>query len=100
MAKILKKEAKRLMAKVPNEYVFHCQDGRILKNMQELENALNTMADDTFWYHSNGEKSDFGNWVRDVIDDQKLARDLSKAASRGQAAKSVKSRIAFLSSKV
>ena len=100
MAKILKKDAKRLMAKVPNDYVFHCQDGQILKNIQELENALNTMADETFSYHSNSEKSDFGNWVRDIINDQKLARDLNKAANRTQAAKSVKSRIAFLSSKV
>jgi len=99
MAKILKKDAKRLMAKVPSEYVFHCSDGRTLKSMQELEDALNSMADDTFSYHSNGERSDFGNWVRDIINDQKLARDLSKASSRGQAAKSVKSRIAFLNSK-
>ena len=100
MAKILKKDAKKMMARVSKEHVFRCCDGRSLKNMEELENAFNTMADETFSYHSNGEKSDFSNWVRDVIKDEKLARDLSKAGSRSQAAKSVKSRLTFLNNKV
>ncbi len=100
MAKILKKDAKKMMARVPKEYVFRCSDGRNLKNMQELETALNTMAAETFSYHSNGDKSDFSNWVREIIQDQKLARDLSKADSQSQAAKSVKSRLTFLNNKV
>lgn len=100
MATILKKEAKKFMARVPKEHVFYCQDGRILKNSKELGQALSTMADETFKYHANSNKSDFSNWVKDIITDQKLAKDLTKATTREDAANSVKSRVAYLSTKI
>jgi hypothetical protein len=100
MATILKKDAKKMLAKVPEENVFWCRDGRIVKNMRELEKALTSMADETYTYHSNGAKADFSNWVKDVIGDEKLAKDLGKAPDRTQAAKSVTSRISFLDKKL
>jgi hypothetical protein len=68
--------------------------------MKELGEALTSMADETFAYHSNEEKKDFSNWVRDIIRDEKLARDLQKSLNRTQAAKRVAERVAFLSSKL
>ena len=97
MAETLKQEAKRLLADVPNEYVFRCHDGLILQGMKELENALNSTADEIYVFHANTEKNDFTNWVRDVIKDDILAKDLQKAKNRTQAAKFVASRIAVLS---
>ena len=44
MAETLKQEAKRLLADVPEEYVFRCCDGQILRNMKEFGDALNTMT--------------------------------------------------------
>lgn len=96
MTKILKKDARKLLAKVPQEQAFWCCDGRALRNVRELEQALANMADETFAYHSNGEKTDFGNWVQDVIGDEKLAKDLIKAQNQTQAAKAVSSRITML----
>ena len=58
-----KQEAQRFLSKVPEEHVFYCQDGRILKDMKELGEALAVMADETFAYHANTEKKDFGNWA-------------------------------------
>jgi len=92
----LKYDAQKLLAIVPEEYVFRCHDGRILKNMKELGEALAVMADETFAYHSNSEKKDFSNWVRDVIGDEKLAKDLENALDRNQAARIVASRIDIL----
>jgi hypothetical protein len=69
-----------LLAKVPVEYAFLCHDGKVFTN-------LVVMSDETFGYHSNPEKNDFSNWVRDVIKDKKLARDFQKSASPDQAAK-------------
>ena len=89
----LKYDAQKLLTLVPEEYVFRCHDGRILKNMKELGEALAVMADETFAYHSNSEKKDFSNWVRDVIGDEKLAKDLENALDRNQAARIVTSRI-------
>jgi hypothetical protein len=100
VARILKKDAERLLGKVPDEYVFRCSDGRIMNSMQELGDALNLMSDDTYSYHANAERNDFGNWVRDVIGDQKLTNDLLKAADRTKAVMAVANRVAFLNTKL
>jgi hypothetical protein len=100
MAETLKQEAKRLLADVPNEYVFRCNDGLILQGMKELGNALNSMTDETYVFHANTEKNDFANWTRDIIKDERLAKDLQIEPNRVQAAKMVTNRIAILSKKV
>ena len=82
MAGTLKEQAQKFLSKVSEEYIFLCQDGRVLWDMKELTEALTTMTDETFAYHSNAEKKDFSNWVRDIIGDEKLAKDLEKATSR------------------
>jgi hypothetical protein len=97
MAETMKQEAKRHLADVPNENVFRCHDGLTLQGMKELGNALNSMADETYVFHANTEKNDFTNWVRDVIKDDVLAKDLQKAMNRTHAAKLVASRISALS---
>jgi hypothetical protein len=89
----------KLLEKTPPEYVFYCHDGVIFSDTNELAAGLATMSDETFAYHSNSEKQDFSNWVRDVIGDNKLANDLARATSREQATEYVVARIALLSGK-
>lgn len=96
MVTITKAIAKERLSDVPEEKQFWCHDGRYLKNLEELETALGQMTDDTFSYHTNESKTDFSNWVRDVIGDEKLAKDLLKSATPVQAAKSVAARIKWL----
>jgi len=98
--KISKEEASRRLGDVPDEERFWCHDGNLLKNLRELEKALVDMSDETFHYHLGEGRNDFGNWARDVVGDDKLANDLSKAKSRIQASKAVTQRISFLQSKV
>jgi hypothetical protein len=100
MAKIQKLDAGKLLGDVPDENLFRCHDGSIFSNMKELRDGLETMSDETFVFHANADKNDFSNWVREIIKDEKLARDLSKARSRLQAVKSVASRISFLSARL
>lgn len=100
MVRITKSVAEKRLGDVSQEEQFWCHDGRYLKNLQELEAALEQMAEDTFRYHVNETKSDFSNWVRDVIGDEKLARDLRKNTSGALAAKSVAERLNWLKSKV
>ena len=100
MTRILKQDAERVLANVPEEYVFRCCDGCILRNMKELGEVFANTTDETFTYHSNEDKNDFSNWVRDIIRDEKLARDIGKSPNRTQAAKNVSERMAFLSSKI
>jgi len=98
--KISKEEANRRLGDVPDGKHFWCHDGKLIKNLGELEKALNDMSDETFHYHSSEGRNDFSNWIRDVVGDNKLAKDLSKAKSRIRASNAVAQRISFLQSKV
>jgi len=100
IVKISKEEANRRLGDVPNEKHFWCHDGKSIRNLRELEKALNAMSDETFHYHSGEGRKDFSNWIRDVVGDNKLANDLSKAKSRIQASKALTQRISFLQSKL
>ena len=100
MTKILKQDAEKRLADVPGEYVFWCNDGRIIKSMRELKEALEQMGDESYVYHVNAEKNDFSTWVKDVLVDEKLARDLSKSVDRAEASRCVAARVTFLASKL
>ena len=99
MTRITKEIAGKMLGEVPNGKQFYCTDGRVVKNLPELESALKEMSEETFRYHSSETKSDFSNWVRDVIGDEKLSQDLQKSANRTQAVKKVADRITWLHSK-
>jgi hypothetical protein len=90
----------KLLANVPAEYVFFCTDGQIFSNMAGLGDALNSMSDETFGYHSNCDKRDFSNWLKDIVGDEELARDLANAATRMDAAIIVNTRIEVLKEKL
>jgi hypothetical protein len=100
IAKVSKEEAKRCLGDVPDDKRFWCHDGKIIKNLRELRKALNDMSDETFHYHSGEGRNDFSKWIRDVVGDDKLAEDLSKARFRTQASQAVAQRISFLESKI
>lgn len=88
------------MASVPEEKAFRCCDGREARSIMDLHRILNDMAEESFAHHCGGARSDFAIWVRDVIGDDKLARDLKKAIDRRMAVRDVERRIAYLDSKL
>ena len=96
MAGTLKPEARRFLTDVPEGYVFRCCDGHTLRNMKELGDVLKTMKEETYVSHANTEKNDFTNWVRDIIKDGMLAKDLQKATNQAQANKLVANRMVYL----
>ncbi|MBI2866036.1 MAG: hypothetical protein HYX99_01575 [Chloroflexi bacterium] len=86
----------RLLADVPQEKRFWCQDGRVLGNIQELESALPNLSPDAWQHHTGQGRNDFANWVRDVIGDSRLAADLLKSPTPGAAAQAIRARITQL----
>ena len=88
-----KKPAKKLLEKVPTEYVFWCHDGSVFTDIYDLLEGLQRMSDDTFVYHSNMEKHDFSNWIRDVMEDGELADELMIVRSRPEAVSCILARI-------
>ena len=99
-AKETKEQLPNLLANVPAEHAFLCHDGKVFTDMKELTEGLAAMSDETFSYHANPEKNDFANWVRDIIKDEKLARDLMNSSDREQAAKRVAERVDYLKTKL
>lgn len=98
--KISKEEAQRRLADVPDDKRFWCQDGKAVRNLKELRKSLIDISDETFRHHVSEGKNDFSKWIRDVVGDNKLANDLSKAKSRIQASQAVAERISFLETKL
>jgi hypothetical protein len=76
---------KQALGEAPSESRFVVSDGRILKDLKELADALHDMSNDVFRHHVNEFRNDFSSWVRDVFNDQELAEELSKVGSQGEA---------------
>jgi len=91
-----KKLDKVWLGDVPGDKAFWCHDGRVVKNLAELAQAFREMSDDTFEYHLNSEKNDFGTWVKDVIGDVTLAGQLARVATRATATRRVDMRLESL----
>ena len=73
---------KKLLGEAPEEHHFIVADGRKLKNIIELADALETMSEEIFRHHVNEFKNDFSAWVRDVFYEHSLAEDMSRAKNR------------------
>lgn len=89
-------DSQAYLGDVPQEFVFWCNDGQILRNLKELRDALEVMSEYTFTYHVNEAKNDFCNWVRDIIRDDILASQLLRVPNPVTAVRVVAERITFL----
>jgi hypothetical protein len=93
---VTRDDAERFLNEVPQEYQFWLKDGTTIRNVEQLAEALSNMDEDTFRHHSNKEKTDFSNWLKDIVGDEKLAKDMMKNKSKDSAYTKVKDRIALL----
>jgi hypothetical protein len=91
-----RKSGQKPLAKAPAEYVFWCCDGSTFSDLNELAVGLMAMTNETFAYHSNLDKHDFSNWVRDIIRDEELAEELYRATDRLEAAACAAQRLKLL----
>ena len=73
---------KKILGEAPEEHHFVVADGKKLKNILELADALETMSEEIFAHHANQFKNDFSSWVRDVFYDHSLAEDISRAKNK------------------
>ena len=73
---------KKILGEAPEEHHFVVADGRKLKNIIQLADALETMGEEIFRHHVNEAKNDFSNWVKDVFYDHSLAEDIARAKNR------------------
>ena len=68
--------------KAPEEHVFALKDGRKLRTVFELIDALETMPDDVFRHHVTSDRNDFAAWLDAVFDEKVLAGELKAISGR------------------
>jgi hypothetical protein len=83
---------------VPGDKAFWVNNGTVIKNLQELPGALESMNDSSFAFHVNKEKNDFALWVREVVGDKMLAVTLQMVKTRRGTIDAVNRRIKQLKS--
>ena len=66
------------------------------KNLKEFGEGIGTVSDEVFAYHCGGEKNDIARWIREVIGDVELARELDTVPSQAAASTIVRERVAVL----
>ncbi|MCX8147098.1 MAG: DUF5752 family protein [Candidatus Woesearchaeota archaeon] len=97
--KLTPEKVEKILSDAPPEKVFKLHMGTNIKNLRELAEALEIMADRTFEHHVTNEKNDFSNWVNDVIGDHELAEKIKKAKTREEMIGIVRKRVDFLERK-
>lgn len=95
-----KEEARNYLRNIQPEQCFWVNNGPILKNLEELANALPQIGDEAYSHHVSSEKNDFSRWINDVVGDKKLANDLLSSKSKKYASKKIRNRLNSLKKKL
>lgn len=66
----------------PPDKIFWLEDGRSLKNTEELRNALKTMSTNIYKHHVHGKHNHFADWVEHVFGKKELAKRMRAAKTR------------------
>lgn len=94
--KIFLDDAEGILSDVKPEQCFWVHNGPVVRNLYELEKAMEQMNDEIFRHHVYNSRNDFANWVRDIIKDEELADDMLKVKSKDKTLKKIKDRIKFI----
>ena len=92
-------EAAKYLCNAAPDHCFWVNNGPILKNVEELADALESISEDTYSYHANKNKNDFSKWISEIIGDNKLANDLLSAKNKNSAVNKVRARLNSLKKK-
>lgn len=65
---------------VPEEKAFWVNDGNgtLIRNVYELSEAIDNMKEKIFKFHVNKKKNDFSEWIRHVLEEEKLADEVAR----------------------
>ena len=80
--KIDREEAKRILSKVHSSKAFWLCTSENLRSLEEVTKALKRAGDETFRFHVNRHKNDLESWIKEVVMDKELARDISRVKTK------------------
>jgi hypothetical protein len=91
--KLTLSRAKNILRVVPATRSFWLCTNEYLRSLNTLSNSLESSTDDVFRYHVDKYKNDFSTWVKDVVDDKDLAREISRIKTRSTLVRKIKENI-------
>ena len=94
--KLTSERAQKLLREVEKEREFHSYSGNRIRSVEDLHDILIKMDEREFMFHRNNSKNDFYNWVKNVVEDIKLANDIARAKTKQTTVKRVDERIRIL----
>lgn len=86
-------EAKAILRKVPTGISFWLCTNEQLRSLNQLWKALENADDEVFRYHVNRDKNDFEAWIREVIKDKELAREISRIKTKSTLIRKIRERV-------
>jgi len=93
-------EDEQKLADVHPDQTFRTQTGKEIKNLKQLLHVLEDISPDSFAHHVNGEKNDFGSWIRHSVKDDELADMIEKTTDFDKTKQIIGDRIALLEKKI
>lgn len=90
--------AKAILARVPIQVSFWLCTNENLRSLRDISEALQKATDDVFRYHVNRDKNDFETWIRDIIKDKDLAREIARVKTRDTLIRKITERVDELNS--
>lgn len=66
---------------------FFLHEGGELTSLEDLFSELQTMEPHVYMHHVNGERNDFAAWIRDVMEDPFLAKNIELRQDRDEVLK-------------
>ena len=76
----------------PHHY-FHLEDGRKLKDLEDMFHALKNMHEDTFNHHVSSTKNDFATWIAHSLEKQELANKLFRTTTKQEMLELIKNEL-------
>ncbi len=85
--------ARGVLAKVPLNVSFWLCTNENLRSLADLSAALQKADDEVFRYHVNRDKNDFEVWIREVIKDKDLAREIARVKTKETLVRKISERV-------
>src|SRR3989338_11177219 len=75
-------EARRILGKTSLTDGFWLCTNENLRSLNELSGSLENADNDVFRYHVTRDRNDFEVWIREVLKDKELAREIARVKTK------------------
>lgn len=89
-------EAQIFLSDVDPDHFFYVNDGRVLRNLNNLCECLVGIEEEVFEHHVNQTRNDFYNWTRAIVKDKVLAYKIRRLKTKKNMYKKIKERVVQL----